>query len=435
MTLARYFNPTKTLFIGLFLAAILIVSGCTNLSYVINRAKLKPKGLSAQPEIVDANARVITSLGQWETARLFIQEQLQKYVYGTMPDQSSISIKDRTVIDKNAFEGSGTLEEITMTATATFADVANESKPFIIELITPNNQQGPVPVILMQSFSPRWSAIRHPGVSHPDNIDPEENRAGGLITFVFGRYVEAPPVKDILDRGYAVALVYPSEFVPDRGLSGLQALAALSQGHEDDQSRWGSIAAWGWGFSRMIDALEQDPRFAKDGFITYGHSRYGKSALVAAAFDPRISAVISHQSGTGGASLSKEKKGESIEEITNSYPHWFSKTYAAYAGREIELPLDQHYLLALVAPRPLLLGNARRDTWSDPNGALKAAIGASSIWGLYPSDAGHVRGLQQEKLKPFLPEADIALWIRPGTHGVVKEDWPAFLQFLDAHIE
>jgi len=139
--------------------------------------------------------------------------------------------------------------------------------------------------------------------------------------------------------------------------------------------------------------------------------------------------VISHQSGTGGASLNKRKKGESIEDITGQYPHWFSKTYAGYAGREEELPIDQHHLLALIAPRPILLGNARRDVWSDPNGALKAAIGADPVWKLYGAD----KGLRQQRYKPFNPDADLSLWIRSGTHGVVKEDWPAFLEFLDAH--
>ena len=178
----------------------------------------------------------------------------------------------------------------------------------------------------------------------------------------------------------------------------------------------------------MVDALESDPDIAASDYVTYGHSRYGKSALVAAAFDPRISGVISHQSGTGGASLNRRKKGETVASITKNYPHWFAARYAEYAGREGEMPVDQHHLLALIAPRPVMLGNARRDVWSDPNGAFRAAMGADPVYRLY-ADAG----LEQSRLDEWRPDASLAFWLRPGTHGVVEEDWPAFLEFLDAH--
>jgi len=130
----------------------------------------------------------------------------------------------------------------------------------------------------------------------------------------------------------------------------------------------------------------------------------------------------------GGASLNKGKRGESIAEITEIYPHWFAQSYAEFADREEHMPLDQHALIALIAPRPLFLGNARRDVWSDPNGAFKAAIGATPVYNLYKK-----QGLNQDKLRPFIAGADISFHLRPGTHGIVKEDWPAFLAFLDAH--
>jgi len=178
----------------------------------------------------------------------------------------------------------------------------------------------------------------------------------------------------------------------------------------------------------MVDVLEDDARIDQSAIITWGHSRYGKSALVAAAFDDRIDGVISHQSGTGGASLNRGKKGESVKAITASYPHWFANRYASFGGREEEMTIDQHHLLALIAPRPVLLGNARRDVWSDPNGAFRAAMGADPVYELAGS-----AGLDQKRLDAWNPDADLAFWIRAGTHGVVKEDWPAFLEFLDAH--
>ena len=136
--------------------------------------------------------------------------------------------------------------------------------------------------------------------------------------------------------------------------------------------------------------------------------------------------VIAHQSGTGGASLSKDKRGETVAQMVESYPHWFAPDYA-----DDTLTIDQHYLLALIAPRPVLLGGAKRDVWSDPNGALRAAMGAAPA---YREMTGRAP-LAAERLDVWEPSADIAIWQRPGTHGIVEEDWPAFLDFLDAHFK
>lgn len=423
---------TKSIFqIIAILLLPLFLSSCVKAT--LAWADLNPKGVSGTPPILAANfpgdEQSVTNISDWENRRkAAIRVTIQDYIYGYMPDSSSITVLSRKTLDRNAFGGRATLEEITITATATFGTQSNVSRPIIIELIVPKNADGPVPLILKQSFSRRWSAVPHPAVTGAPEDGP--GSIAGIFKFVFGRYIATPPLSDILDRGYAIAIAHPSEFIPDNPSAGLKALADLSKGHNDDATRWGTIGAWGWAYSRMIDAVIDDPRIKKTGFSTYGHSRYGKAALVAAAFDDRISAVISHQSGTGGASLNRRKKGETVTEITQTYPHWFSQNYAAFAGRETELPIDQHHLLSLLAPRPVMLGNARRDVWSDPNGALKAAIAADPVWKLYGPD----KGLRQSRLRPFMPEAELALWLRPGTHGVVKEDWPAFLDFLDAHL-
>jgi hypothetical protein len=231
----------------------------------------------------------------------------------------------------------------------------------------------------------------------------------------------------IMKRGYALASVFPSEFIPDTADGGVAAINTMFA-DQDAATRTHAIMAWAAGYSLLSEYLKSDEGFATT--IAYGHSRFAKAALVAAAFDPSIDAVVAHQSGTGGASLSRDKTGEGLESISKNYPHWFLPKYATYAKNKAALPVDQHQLLALIAPRPMFLGNARRDVWSDPNGAFRAAQAASISYGLYGS-----QGLRQKTLKDFDPSADIAFWLRPGTHGVVKEDWPAFLEFLDAHFK
>jgi len=418
--------------------ALLVLSGCVRLT--VAWADLKPDGAAAAPPVLAAfdGAPPVTTIDEWRELRApALRKALEREVYGVMPDASETIVLERRVLDEAAFGGVGHLEEIRFEASASFQGVtkttqsADDARPgFFMELLLPASATGPSPIILMQTFCPRSATIPHPDVTRFEDTGGCGNGGlvGGVATYVFGRYIATPPLQEILRAGYAIAAIYPSEFVPDSEEAGLAALAELSAGHADDDTRWGAIAAWAWGYSRMVDVLGEDERVDQSAIITYGHSRYGKSALLAAAFDARIDAVISHQSGTGGASLNRRKVGESIEAITNSYPHWFSRNYAKFSGRDGEMSVDQHHLLALIAPRPVFLGNARRDVWSDPNGAFRAAMGADPVYELFGA-----RGLDQATLKEFLPAAELSFWIRPGTHGVVEEDWPAFLDFLNAH--
>ena len=413
------------------LLALSFLSGCVKLT--LAWADLAPDGVTAEPAalgVFQGNGPV-TSAAMWESDRVpALRTAFEENVYGAMPEMSSTMIVDRRVLDEAAFNGLGQLEEYVLQSTATFSGVERKTPEYIMNVVLPVKASGPVPVILIQTFCPRWDTMPHPDVARPEDADGCGGAMSGVMTYVFGRYIATPPIEMILERGYGVATIFPSEIVPDRREEGLAALADLAAGHKDSNTRWGAIAAWGWAFSRMADVLLADDRIDPDGLITFGHSRYGKSALFAAAYDDRIDGVISHQSGTGGASLNRKKKGESVRAITNDYPHWFAKTYAGYAGREEEMSIDQHQLVALIAPRPVLLGNARRDVWSDPNGAFRAAIGADPVYELYGGE-----GLVQTRLNQFTPDAELSFWIRPGTHGIVKEDWPAFLKFLDAHFK
>lgn len=410
---------------------VLSLAACNAAKLALVPASLKPRGAIAQPDLFFGQT---LTLEEWEdTLRSQIWSELQSSVYGIMPDDSTISFTEKRVSDAEAFGTEVHLEEIVFDATASYNGVQKRTRPLQINIIYPKKASGPVPVIMMQTFCPNYNTFPHPFVSPPPGSHFSCNGDGivnGMFGYVFGRYITTPPIETILERGYAIMTMHPPLAIPDRSQGGLSALRELSEGHDDDNSRWGTIGAWAWLWSRAIDVIENDPRIDQDGLIAYGHSRYGKSALVAGAYDPRIDVVIAHQSGTGGASLSRDKPGETVEDITAAYPHWFTKKYAEVANDPSQLPIDQHHLLALIAPRPLLLGNARRDIWSDPNGGFRAAQAANKAYNLYGSN-----GLEQSRLNEFNPQDDVAVWIRPGTHGVVKEDWPAFLQFLDAHLK
>lgn len=410
----------------LLLPAILALGACVEATMAWT--DLSPNGAAATP------ALQASSRDEWEAKGApDAREKLQSSVYGFFPEIAESGIISRRVVNESAFGGAGIVEEYRLSAAATFGGARVESREnngapgYVMNVVLPKNAAGPAPVIMMETFCPRWDTVPDPGVDGAP-ATRKSSFPERIATYVFGRYICTPPVETILAAGYAIATIYPGDIVPDGGEEGLAELKRLSAGHADDETRWGAIAAWAFGYSRMVDALEQDERLDRNGMIAWGHSRYAKAALLAAAFDERIDGVIAHQSGTGGASLNRDKRGESVKAITGSYPHWFARAYRGFAGEEDKMPVDQHALLALIAPRPVLLGNARRDVWSDPNGAFRAALAADAVYELYG-----VRGLDQDRLDAFKPDAEIAFWIRPGTHGVVKEDWPAFLEFMAAH--
>lgn len=417
------------------MAASAFVTGCAKLT--LAWADLDGRGREATPPALGPfeGAPPVTTPTAWREERApRVARALQEHVYGVFPDVSETEILSKRTLDEAYLGGRGRLEEWRIRAHAGFGGAEPRFRDFNMVVLSPASAPENPPIILMQTFCQSHATVPHPDVSRFE-FGPRCDGDGlgrDIMIFVFGRHIARPPLEEILDRGYALATMFASEIIPDAAEAGLKALDWFTDGHRDPATRWGAVGVWGWTYARMIDALEADPRFAASSMVAYGHSRFGKSALLAAAFDARVGGVIAHQSGTGGASLNRSKKGESIASIVKSYPHWFAPAYGAYGedGGEAAdaMPVDQHHLLALIAPRPVMLGAARRDVWSDPTGAFRAAKGADPVYELLGSD-----GLVQEDLRDFAPEADLAFFIRSGTHGVTADDWPAFFRFLGAH--
>lgn len=399
------FLKLKRVWLGLFCLIILgLLSSCAGTRTLMMTAPSTPKGAVAAPAIL------AKSVEDWEKQKGILQTAFETQVYGVMPKSfETTKVKSRDITEHN-FPADIVEVSLQTSTDATFTAV----------ILTPKNVQGPVPVIMMENFCPNHSVIPIESLTKPSGAYFDcsgEGMMGNVFGYFFGRYITTPPIDMIMKKGYALAVIYPPSTYPDSAAR-FDRSKSPSKLHP-----WGAVGAWAFQFSSLSNYLKSNPHFSKT--ISYGHSRYGKSALVAAAFDEAIDGVIAHQSGTGGASLSRNKKGETVAAITEGYPHWFAPDFS-----EENLTIDQHQLLALIAPRPILLGNAKRDVWSDPEGAFRAAQGATTVYKLYGSE-----GLRHPKLTAFDPDADIAFWMRPGTHGVVKEDWPAFLEFMDAHFK
>ncbi len=421
------------LFIAQLCAVAMLIglAGCVPLT--LAWTDLTPNGPAATPPILGAfgDAPPVRTIEDWAARRPLIQQRLEEEVYGEMPAGHQSRLLSARVIDQNMWEGRARLEEFTFQFEA-LDDAGNVlgGGPLTMVVLTPRDT--PITkTILMQTFCPNSSTMPFDGVSDVGGRDCKgDGFASSLMSYVFGRYIATPPLEMILEEGIAVATIYPSQLVPDNKATAEAALARIFAPDDKtiSKTRLGTIGAWGVFYGAMMDVLLADERFAGSSWIAYGHSRYGKAALVGAAYDPRIDGVIAHQSGAGGASLNKGKRGETVAQITKAYPHWFAPAYADFAGREEEMSIDQHHLMALLAPRPVFLGNARRDVWSDPNASFEASIGANAVYHLYGR-----QGLTAQLLQEFNPQADVSFFIRPGTHGVTEEDWPAFLAFVKAH--
>ena len=404
--------------------AVATVSSCGTTGIILKTAPNSPSVRLAEP-VIKAQ-----SILEWERQKPLIDAALQRNIYGTFPESATITSVEKTPLLSNIYPKQARAEAWSIAIDIPQEDGSYKQAEFNLALILPESN-GPVPVISMQTFCPIHSTLPDLGISSTGNSMCESEGFGaGLMFYVFGRHIATPPIEDILARGYGIATMYPAELLPDNPQSGRQAAQALfgtsSEGSDHNAS---VIGGWAYMWAAAAKALAKDSDIDRNKIASFGHSRYGKSALLVGAWSEDIQAVVSHQSGTGGASLSRGKTGETVTQIMDAYPHWFAPAYATYDTNN-PIEVEQHHLLALIAPKPILLGNARRDVWSDPEGAFHAAQGADNIYELYGVD-----GLSVKKLSKFDPAADLSFWIRGGTHGIVKEDWPAFLDFLDVHFK
>lgn len=407
----------RSLFLGCFLSMLLPL-------HSQGQEYMGDSLVAPLPGLEPGSKEAWESLGRQQVLELF-----RSQVYGRMPGWDPIVEQQVVLEDPEALQGRALMKEVDLV----FRHKGRELD-FRMLIFLPADAPGPVPLFLGLNFYGNHTVHPDPGISIVEHWVGNRKEYG----ISENRSVEAPrgvcssrwPLERILERGYGLATICYNDIDPDHddafrnGIHGLMEAPGARSGQS-----WGSISAWAWGLSRALDYLETDRDVDATKVAVLGHSRLGKTALWAGAEDERFALVISNNSGCGGAALSRRPYGERLSRINKVFPHWFAGNFHSYGDREGELPVDQHMLLALVAPRPLYVASAEDDAWADPRGEYLSLYHGSRAWevyGLEPLTSKDMPGVDS-----FMVSGKLGYHIRSGKHDLTPWDWERYLDFAD----
>ncbi len=375
----------------------------------------------------------VTSKEEWLTKRrpellhLFASE-----VYGLTPSDKPKGMRFvQTYENKQALGGKATMRQVSI-------DFTDKDEPRCdVLLYLPNEHKKPSPVFISLNFGGNQSVINDPSIPLPTGWfreDKEKLYEGNKASEQSrGSADRRWPIEAVIARGYGVATAYYGDLDPDFDdgfQNGVQPLFYKAGQTKPEPDEWGSIAAWAWGLSRMADYLQTLPEVDGKKLAVLGHSRLGKTSLWAGAQDERFGIVISNDSGAGGAALSKRILGETVAVLNKSFPHWFCGNFKKYSDNEAALPVDQHELVALMAPRPVYIASATEDNWADQRGEFLGGKLAEPVYALFGK-----KGLGVSE--PPAPDTSVGDMIgyhsRTGKHDILIFDWERYMDFADKH--
>ncbi|MGH9938730.1 MAG: alpha/beta hydrolase family protein [Blastocatellia bacterium] len=396
-----------------------------------DEAKIEPYTLP--DPLITTDGKRVGVASQWRGRRAEILRLFETSVYGRGPRQTPRISFTETSRDPKVLGGAATRREITV-----FLTGKKDGPQMSLLLYVPNNRTGRAPVFIGMNFNGNHSVSSDPGITLSKGWmrDSKENGVVNNRATEASRGVESRrwPLEMIVKRGYAVATIYYGDLFPDHvnGLKDSIIPYFYRNGQTAlDADEWNAIGAWAWGLSRAMDFIERDKELDAKRVALWGHSRLGKAALWAGARDERFAMVISNESGEGGAALARRNFGETVERINTAFPHWFCANFKKYNTRVSDLPVDQHMLIALVAPRPVYVASAAEDLWADPRGEFLSAKAAEPVYRLLGKDglgAADAPGVHQ----PIM--TIIGYHIRAGKHDVTDYDWEQFLNFADRRL-
>lgn len=339
------------------------------------------------------NGKEVKTKEAFERRRAELKDILQKEVYGYLPpapDHLKVELKEEE--SERFLAGFGIRRNYIF-----HCEIDGEDATFPVTQIMPK-KEGKIPVFVCINFG---EDIVH-------------------------KYL---PLEEIVQRGYGLFVIKYQDVAKDSADFRFGMAKYLCQNRRIATAP-GKIAMWAWACMRVMDYLPNFENVDLDHVAVIGHSRLGKTALLAGAMDERFRYVISNDSGCSGAALSREKEGERIEQICDRFPYWFCPRYKRYVGKESEMPFDQHFLLSLIAPRHLMVGSAENDLWAGPKNEFLSTVAANEAYALYG-----MKGLVHNGTLPSpdtdLSEGDCLYHYRRGDHYLSRLDWNAYMDFID----
>ncbi len=385
--------------------------------------------------LVTSDGRIVTNARTWRTRRRpEILELFRTHVYGRSPIGRPMNMAFKVFdLDRKALGGLATRKQVAVSFTG---KIGGPKMDILIYL--PNAVKTPAATFVLLNFSGNHTIAPDPAITlskgwmRPGRSGIVKNRATEESR---GRSYLSYPVEKILKRGYGLATIYYGDIDPDfhDGFkNGVHRFFDELYGGKRPPDAWGAIGAWAWGLSRAMDYFETDGDIDHKRVAVLGHSRLGKTALWAGAQDQRFAIVISNNSGCGGAALSRRRFGETVGRINKSFPHWFCENFKKYNGREDALPVDQHMLIALIAPRPVYVTSADEDLWADPRGEFLACRHADRVYRLLGVDGLGV--IQMPGLDSPVQKGAIGYHVRSGSHALSEYDWQRYMDFADMHL-
>jgi len=381
--------------------------------------------------LVLASGAPVTDADSWyRQRRPEILDVLVEQQFGRAPGRPEAMSFDVFDAGTPAFDGRAVRRQVTIY-------FSEDKSDYYVDLLIylPADADGPVPLLLQAGWSANNLAVDEPGIRVGRSWSAQTGtRTPATSGRAFGGGLR---VIELIERGYGTAVFNYNDIEPDAldSLSGSVRSLYLGDGAtEAPPAEWRAIAAWAWGISRIVDYLETDAGVDAGRIALTGASRLGQTALWAGASDQRIALIIASVSGEGGAALSRRDYGETVAHLVapSRFPYWYAGNYARWADRMPAAPFDSHFIISLIAPRPLLLQTGSTDKWSDPYGEFLAAKAATPVYELLGAT-----GID-EYSQPPLGEPmmnTLGYLMHDGGHGVLPADWTVFLDFMDKYLK